>query len=422
MRDSFALTVAVLVANACVQGLAIETAVTSWSYRYGSKLQKLDLNDRIDAVSRKGGGRVVVPSGRWECDPVVLKSNVELHLDSKAEIVFTDEIEKYLPSVRTSYEGVECYNYRPLVYAYGATNIAITGSGTMRPMMGRWETWRWNAVTCREAKRVLDEEWGAKDVSVEKRDLTKLPGSKTRPPFIGLNACSGVRLEGFSIRDSPFWCIHLLHCENVEARGLSVRAFLNNSDGIDVECSRNVLIEECSFDQGDDVIVLKSGKDRDGRRRATPTENVTVRHCRAGAGHGFLVIGSECSGGVRNVTMEDCVVDGTLDTLFKVKTSDKRGGFVHDITMRRVTAKTILSAVIDLNAAYAVNASARSAEEIITDIAGLTIEDVFVSSAGTRYEINGDARQPIRMVCIRNLLIGTCDNRSVCVHAEVVDR
>ena len=362
-----------------------------------------------------------MPDGVWMCDPVVLESNVELHLEPGAELVFTDELEKYLPAVRTSYEGIECYNYRPLVYAHCATNVAITGRGVLRPMMGRWETWRWNPPSSRSAKRILTDEWGAKDVPVEERDLTKLKDAKTRPQFIGLNNCSNVRLEGFAIRDSPFWCVHILHCENVQARGLSVRAFLNNSDGIDVECSKNVLIEDCSFDQGDDVVVLKSGKDRDGRRRATPTENVTIRRCRAGAGHGLLVIGSECSGGVRNVTMEDCVVDGSLDTLFKVKTSAKRGGFVRDIVMRRVTAKAILSAVLDVNADYAINSSAPSADEALTDICGLAIEDVAVSSAGSRYNIHGDARRPIRRVSITNLAIDRCARRGDCEYAEVQD-
>lgn len=334
-----------------VAAVSIGAVAREWSYTYGSEAsQEIDLNARIEAVSRNGGGRVVVPPGRWVSDPVILKSNVELHLESGSELVFTDDLEKYLPAVRTSYKGVECYNYRPLIYA-----------------------------------------------------------------------CTGVRLEGFAIRDSPFWCVHLLHCADVDVRGLSIRAFLNNSDGIDVECSRNVLIEDCSFDQGDDVIVLKAGKDRDGRRRATPTENVTIRHCRAGSGHGFLVVGSECSGGIRNVTMEDCVVDGTLDTLFKVKTSSKRGGFVHDVVMRRVTAKTIISAVVDLNAAYALNSSADGADEVLTGIEGLTVEDVSVASAGARHCIRGDVRRPMRQVVIRNLVIAACGERGICKHADVRD-
>lgn len=198
-----------------VAAVATNAAAREWSYTYGNGgPQRIELNERIESAARNGGGRVVVPAGCWVSDPIVLKSNVELHLLSGAELVFTDELEKYLPAVRTSYEGVECYNYRPLIYAYGATNVSVMGCGMLRPMMGRWETWRWNVASSKEAKRILNEEWGARDVPIERRDLTKLPGAKTRPQFIGLNACSDVRLEGFSIRDSPFWCIHLLHCEN----------------------------------------------------------------------------------------------------------------------------------------------------------------------------------------------------------------
>lgn len=390
------------------------------SFRYEGKfLPQLDVNAFIENAAAQGGGRVVIPEGVWECDPIELKSNVELHLSAGAELLFTDDLEKFLPAVRTSYEGIECYNYRPLIYAFGATNIAITGRGTIRPMMGRWETWRWNAPTTQAAKKRLTDVWGAKDIPVEARDLTKLPGAKTRPQFIGLNGCRDVRLEGFTLRDSPFWCIHLLTCEDVAVRGLSLRAFLNNSDGIDVECSRNVTIEDCSFDQGDDVIVLKSGKDRDGRRRATPTENVTIRRCRAGSGHGFLVVGSECSGGIRNVTLEDCLVDGSLATLFKVKTSPKRGGFIENISMRRVKARTILDSAIDVKAYYALNPSADDAEDVLTQIRGLTVEDVSVDRAGRRWEIVGDERAPIRAVSIARVVFAGCERADVLRNAEV---
>ena len=224
------------------------------------------------------------------------------------------------------------------------------------------------------------------------------------------------------LRNSPFWCIHLLNCDRASVRGLSVSSFMNNSDGIDIECSRNVVVEDCSFDQGDDVIVLKSGKDRDGRRRATPTENVTIRRCRAGSGHGFLVAGSECSGGIRNVTMEDCLVDGSLATLFKVKTSPTRGGFVENLTMRRVTARTILDAVVDVKANYALNASAGGAEEVLTEIRRLTLEDISVGTANIRCDIQGDARRPVQDVRLANVTVGRCARADKIVHAEVVGK
>jgi len=398
------------------------TGEVVWSYRYGEEARRtIDLNGMIAAAAKRGGGRVVVPTGKWETDPIHLQSNVELHFEDGADLLFTDDLSKYLPAVRMSFEGIECYNYSPLVYAYGATNVAITGRGLISPRMGRWETWRWNGQGTRKAKDVLTDEWGAKDVPVEQRDLTKLPGAKTRPPFIGLNACRDVRLEGFTLRNSPFWCIHLLNCDDVVARGLSVSSFLNNSDGIDIECSRNVLVEDCSFDQGDDVVVLKSGKDRDGRRRATPTENVLIRRCRAGSGHGLLVVGSECSGGVRNVTMEDCLVDGSLDTLCKIKTSAKRGGFVHNITMRRVKAKTILSSVVEVCATYALNSSAADAEDFLTDIDGLTLEDVSVAQAGRRLNLCGDARRPAKGLVFRGLKVGGCWSADTIENAQVKD-
>ena len=398
----------------CLAACAVESSGGAYQlngsggFRFGyGWLEPIDLQTQIDIAVAQGGGCVKVPKGRWLSDPIELKSNVELHLSAGCELFFTDERRKYLPSVPTTYEGIECRNYRSPIFASGATNVAITGAGKIEPQMGLWETWRWTGPGTRNAKAVLAN-WGDRDVPVKDRDLTKLPDAKTRPPFVSFNGCRDVRLEGFTLRNSPFWCVHLLNCERVTVRGLSVSAFLNNSDGLDIECTRDVLVEDCSFDQGDDVIVLKSGKDRDGRRRARPTENVTIRRCRAGSGHGFLVVGSECSGGVRNVTMEDCLVDGSLDTLFKVKTTPKRGGFVKDIAVRRVKARTIISSVVDINAAYSLNCSADGAEDVLTEIDGLVVDDVEVVEAKRRVSVVGDARRPIRNLSVGNVVVKDC--------------
>lgn len=399
---------------------AAECHPYEWSYHYGKDVcHPLDVNALI-AAKPVEGGCVVIPPGRWECAPVKLKSNIELHLSAGSELVFTDDVTKCLPAVLTSYEGIECYGYSPLIYAYGATNIAITGCGLIRPRMGRWEGWRWADDETRESRRILNEEWGDKDMPLKNRDLTALPGSKARPQFIGLNSCKGIRLEGFVLQDSPFWCIHLLNCENVVARGLTVSGFLNNNDGIDVECSRNVLIENCSFDQGDDVIVLKSGKDRDGRRRAIPTENVTVRRCRAGAGHGLLVIGSECSGGVRNVLLEDCLVDGSVYSVLKVKTSCKRGGYVENVRLRRVRAKSILDSVVSIVTDYSINPSGVRAEIVLTPIKDISVEDVEVAVARRRCDVRGDARRPIEGLFLRNIVVGEYEQDDRVENAKIV--
>ena len=391
----------VVVLSACLETRA--GASSGWS-REG-----LDINRQIEEVAKTGGGRVTVPAGRWETKPIRLASNVELHFEDGADLLFTDDLEAFLPAVRTSYEGIECLNYSPLIYAYDATNIAITGKGKIEPRMGLWETWRWNGPTQRKAGDVLKWEWAEKDVPVESRDMTKLDGSKCRPQFICLNRCRGIRLEDFSLLHSPNWCIHLLQSEDAVLRRLKISAFMNNNDGVDIECSRNVLIEDCSFDQGDDVICCKSGKDRDGLRRGVPTENVTVRRCRAGAGHGFLVIGSECSGGVRNVLMEDCEVDGTIATLIRFKTRETHGGYMENITVRNVRARNVVGAVIDLSTGYSagdVLPTGIDQKVALTRISGICIEDIDVKRAGCRMRLIGDARRPVTDFSVKGLQVG----------------
>jgi len=380
-----------------------------------------ELQRRIDSCSAAGGGRVVVPAGVHETGAVALKSNVELHLENDAVLLFSDNPADCLPAVRTSWEGIECYNYSPLVYAYGATNIAITGKGRLEAKMDGWK--RWGGLRkpqAEAAKRMLDFEWGPHDVPVEARDLTKMEGANLRPPFIGLNACRGVRLEDFSIRNTPFWTIHILHSEDVALRRLDVSAnCINNSDGANFECTRNVLVEDCSFDQGDDVICCKSGKDRDGRRRGMPTEHVRIRRCRVKAGHGLLTIGSECSGGVRDVLMEDCAVEGSCMALLNVKTRPTRGGVIENVTLRRIKADQVTDAVVKVSTRNADWANYESGLPVaLTRIDGLAVEDVAVGEAQVRMRAVGEAECPIRNLTVRNLRVGKAQEPDVVEHVE----
>ena len=295
------------------------------------------------AAERAGGGRVTVPQGRWTTGAIRFRSNCELHLDDGAEVVFSQDPADYLPAVFTSWEGMECVNYCPLVYAYGCTNVAITGTGTLRAFDGKWEDTAWypwvpqaNGV---KAARLQLYTWGATDFPVEKREIWKMENAHTRPHFIQFNRCKNVRLDGFRVRNSPFWTIHLYQCEDASVRGLDVYAHGNNNDGIDIEMSRNVLVEKCVFDQGDDGVVIKSGRNRDAWRIGKPTENVLVRDCEIRNAHTVLGIGSEISGGVRNVLMKDCTA-GDVNRVFFVKTNRRRGGELENIACENVSARS----------------------------------------------------------------------------------
>ena len=356
-----------------------------------------------------GGGTVVVPAGTWRTGPVRLRNNCSLRLEEGATLLFSDDPKDYLPPVLTSWEGVECYNYSPLVFAYGATNVAIVGKGRLEAEMGTWKSWGgYRKPKAEAAKRKLVLDWGPNDTPVRERDLTKLEGSNLRPPFIGLNKCRGVRLEGFSIRNTPFWTIHMLHCEDVVLRGLDVSAnCINNSDGANFECTRNVLVEDCTFEQGDDVICCKSGLDRDGRRRGIPTENVLVRRCRAKAGHGFMTIGSECSGGIRNVTMEDCEIEGECRTLLNVKTRETRGGFIRNVAVRRVKAKKVTEAIVNVTTGNDGWVQYQEGLPVVrTVIDGLEADGIEAEEANRKLNVRGDPDMPIRNLRVGSISVG----------------
>ena len=365
------------------------------------------IQSRIDAASAAGGGVVSVPRGEhFSKGPIRLRSNVELHLAEGAKIVFSDDPKDYLPVVPTSWEGVECLNYSPLVYAYGCTNVAITGKGTIAPKMDFWRTWFGHKGRgLRAATRKLYD-WCSFNAPLAERDLTKLPESNVRPHLIQFNRCANVRLEDFKIRESPFWTIHLYLCDGVVARGLDVYAHGSNNDGIDIEMTKNVLVENCRFDQGDDAIVIKSGRNRDAWRLACPSENIEVRNCTVVNGHVLLGIGSEMSGGVRNVYMHDCALERGALRLFYVKTNERRGGFVENIRMENISAKKVRYGVMAVETDVLYQWKDFPTHEVrVTPIRKLSMKNVAVDEAGRLVDIRGDKRLPVDGVTLENVRV-----------------
>ena len=366
----------------------------------------------VEACSAAGGGRVVVPSGAWATGPVVLRSNVELHLEEGARLEFSDDPKDYLPAVPTAQEGVECLNYSPLVYAYGATNIAITGKGVLAPKTGTWREW----VPCPYPKGYFAAlrklyDWMSDGVPLAERDLTKLPESNMRPQLVMFNRCKNIRLEDYQVREAPFWTHHLYLCEDVVMRGVDDRAHLNNTDGVDIEGTRNVLIENCTFDQGDDVIVLKAGRNRDGWRLGRPTENVEVRNCTINGGNGVLTVGSEMSGGVRDVYLHDCTVTRETKHVFYVKTNRRRGGFVENIRMKDVTAADALTAISVKTDVLYQWGEFPDHEIRYTPIRNLSVENLSVGACEVGIELLGDEHLPIDGVKIANFTAERCYRR-----------
>ncbi|HEX8429829.1 MAG TPA: glycoside hydrolase family 28 protein [Longimicrobium sp.] len=286
----------------------------------------------IGAANAAGGGRVVLPAGTWWSEgPVHLKSNVELHVSEGATLRFTPDPERYLPLVLTRWEGTELYNYSPLIYAYQANNVAITGRGTIDGnSKTTFATWK----PQQEPAQMRLREMGGNGTPVHGRVFG--PGHWLRPTMIQFMGCRNVLVEGLTIVDSPFWTVHPTYCQNVIARDLRINSRNLNNDGVDPDSSVDVLIERCVFNTGDDGVAVKSGRDADAWRVGQPTENVIVRNCEMNSDANGLVIGSEMSGGVRNVFMENCRIGNATNSGIYFKSNLDRGGSVENIHIRNV--------------------------------------------------------------------------------------
>lgn len=309
----------------------------------------------IEACVAAGGGRVVVPAGEYLTGPIHLKSNTELHLDHGATLKFTTDPSAYLPAVFTRFEGMECYNYSPLIYAYGQENIAITGEGVLDGQASDENWWRWKGrrggTDNQKVARARLAQFVADGVPVEERRFGD--GDFLRSSFIQPYKCRNVLVEGVRIRRSPMWEVHPVLCTNVIVRGVNIVTHGPNNDGCNPESSRDVLIEDCLFDTGDDCIAIKSGRNNDGRRVGVPSENIVIRNCQMKDGHGGVVMGSEISGGVRNVFVEDCEMDSpNLDRALRFKSNAIRGGVIENVFMRRVKIGKVADAVLRINYLY----------------------------------------------------------------------
>lgn len=322
-----------------------------------SHLNHAAIQAAIDSCSRAGGGTVVVPRGVFHTGPIELKNNVHLFLEEEAVLKFSTDASLYFPAVLTRWEGIDCYNARPLIYACDAHNIAITGAGTVDGSASFDNWWAKSgkgsvvgAISQRTGRPKLLQ-YEQQNVPTEARVMTENDG--LRPQLVNLYKCSVILIENVTLINSPFWVIHPTFCDQLTVRGVKVNSHGPNSDGCDPESSRNIRIENCVFDTGDDCIAIKSGRNNDGRRWNIPSENIIVRNCRMKAGHGGVVIGSEISGGYRNLYVEDCEMDSPeLDRVIRIKTSDCRGGVVENVYVRNIKVGQCKEAVLKINLLY----------------------------------------------------------------------
>jgi polygalacturonase len=312
------------------------------------------INHLIDSLNNKGGGTLYFPGGTYLTGPIMMKSNITLYIDAGAVVKFSDDFDDYLPMVQSRWEDVRVKNFRSQIYAYQCNNIAIRGDGHFDGQGQKW----WDFIRSINAGKQADNKWQ----EIFKKENAELISRNAylkqlknflRPPMVTTYECSNVLIEGLSFSNPPFWTIMPAFSENITITGITIENPDNspNTDGIDPSSCRNVHISDSHISVGDDCIVIKSGRDDDGREAGKPTENITITNCTMLKGHGGVVIGSEMSGGVRRVTISNCIFEGT-DRGIRIKTMRGRGGVVEDIRVSNISMYDMINEGILITLRY----------------------------------------------------------------------
>jgi polygalacturonase len=356
----------------------------------------------VRACAHAGGGHVVVPAGRYLTGPIHLLTGVDLHVTENATIAFSQDPNDYLPAVFTRWEGTELYNYSPLIYAFGRRNIAVTGTGTLDGQADNAHWWPWKGNVAhgwqpgdphQAAARTRLQAMAEQGVPVAQRVFGD--GDYLRPNFIQPYRCRDVLVEGVTIVNSPMWEIHPVLSRNVLVRDVTVVTHGPNNDGCNPESSRDVVIRGCTFDTGDDCVAVKSGRNADGRRVNVPSERILVEDCDFRAGHGGVTVGSEMSGGVRDVYARNLRMSSPdLDTALRFKTNSVRGGFIHDFHARDITVGTVGQSAIVIDFYY----EEGPGHGFNPDVRGITVENLTVAQAQRALNLRGYPDTPVHDV------------------------
>ncbi|MFB9076011.1 glycoside hydrolase family 28 protein [Flavobacterium procerum] len=367
--------------------------------------------EKAMALCKKNkGGTIIVPRGIYKINgPIHFVSNVNLRIEKGAKIKFSDNPKDYLPMVLTSWEGTMLYNYSPLIYAADCDNIAITGEGIIDGEGGK----TWKTFKAKEAKgKELSREMNHTSAPIENRKFGE--GYFLRPQMIQFLNCKNILVENVRIENSPFWCLHLLKSQSITIRGISYKSLNHNNDGIDPEYAKDVLIENVDFDNGDDNVAIKAGRDHEGRASTTPSENIVIRNCNFKGLHG-VVIGSEMSAGVQNVFVENCKTAGYLKRGIYLKTNADRGGFIKNVFVRNITLDQVEDCLY-ITANY--HGEGKGYQSEISNIHFSNISCNKASESGI--VIQGFADKKIRNISLNNVEIKEAKNAISNENAENV--
>ncbi len=354
----------------------------------------------IAACSRAGGGHVIVPAGQFLTGAIHLLSDVDLHLEADSTILFSQDPNAYLPVVFTRWQGIELMNYSPPIYSYGQRNIAITGSGTLNGQADASHWWNWKSLETPDF--TLLETMADGNVPVSQRVFG--PGHYLPPQMIQPFLTDTVLIQGVTIINSPFWHLNPNLCQNVTVEGVSISSSGPNTDGCDPESCNGVVIDGVTFNTGDDCIAIKSGRDADGRRVNVPSQNLVIQNCTFAGGHGGITIGSEMTGGVKNVYARDLTMNSaSLQAGHRIKTNTLRGGYAVNSNVYRITAGTVGGPLLLIQGNYSGQTG-----DFPPDITGITLADWTVDScAGIWSLIGASAADPVGTVTLDGLTITT---------------
>ncbi len=362
----------------------------------------------MKACQEKGGGRIIVPAGVYLVNgPIHMVDNSAIDLQKGAKIIFGTNANDYLPVVPTSWEGTLLYNYSPLIYAYNVKNIAIIGEGTIdgngKDGFSQW-------YDRQKPAQQKSREMNLHDTPIDERIFGS--GHFLRPQLIQFYQCKNILVEGVTIENSPFWCVHFLMSENIIARKVKFNAFNKNNDGFDPEYSKNILIEDIDFNNADDNVAIKAGRDREGRNTGISSANIVIRNCRFKGLHG-VVIGSEMSAGVENVYVENCIASGYCKRGIYLKSNPDRGGFIRNIHINNVRFGEVEDALF-ITSYY--HGEGKGHE---TDIHNIFVNNFYCKKASNAgLAIQGFPTKKVRDVHFSNTKIDSCKTAISLSHTE----
>ncbi len=364
----------------------------------------------IEAATKAGGGYVTVPRGTYLCGPIVLKDNVCVKFDDGVEILFSTDTDDYLPAVLSRHQGIDCYKFSSFIYALNANNIGVMGKAVLH---GQGKVW-WDY---RNSYEKADDPWlvlvdmAERNVPLEERVFDDAEKSLLAPCFVMPMYCKNVLIQDVKFMYGAYWTVNPVYCENVIVRNVSVETIgeygkTGNGDGINLSSCKNVLIENCTLDTGDDCITLKSGRGIDGYKKAVPTENIVVRHCKGLQGHGGVVIGSETSGGVRNIYVHDCEFNGT-DRGLRIKTARGRGEAIENVWFENIKMGEMVKEAIKIHMPrYTERYPAHPLTRMTPRIRNINYKNIDCKGAGEHaIRIQGLPEMPIEAIRIENIKV-----------------